>query len=125
MKAAIFNSLYSCDSKEIFVGAINATQTQAEQNKLNLKLIDPGVVSLKFRLTMKNAWVLTNLISNAIHYSYENSTIYLVIRFRNQSALSQFVVKIQGIAPNIKIKFDRYFRIPGTKKEGTGLGPCD
>ena len=71
----------------------------------------------------KTAWVLTNLISNAIRYSHENSTINLSIIIDDQHV--KFVVKDsgQGIAPQYQNKvFDRYFRVPGTKKEGTGLG---
>ena len=73
--------------------------------------------------TEKTTWVLTNLIANAIRYSYDNSTIYLTIKeFSNKVQIS---VKDtgQGISPQYVDKvFDRYFRIPGSKKEGTGLG---
>ena len=71
----------------------------------------------------KTAWVLINLISNAIRYSHEDSTINLSIVVDNQHV--KFMVKDtgQGIAPQYKDKvFNKYFRVPGTKKEGTGLG---
>lgn len=71
----------------------------------------------------KTAWVLTNIISNAIRYSYDNSIIFLSIE--KTGRLIQFLVKDtgQGIAPEYKNKiFERYFRAPGSKKEGTGLG---
>ena len=73
----------------------------------------------------KTAWVLTNLISNAIRYSYDNSTVYVSILADTQRSNVCFQVKDsgQGIAPQYKEKiFDRYFRVPGTQKEGTGLG---
>jgi NtrC-family two-component system sensor histidine kinase KinB len=66
---------------------------------------------------------LTNLISNAIRYSYENSTIYLSVKELKNKVQISVRDTGQGIAPQYKDKiFERYFRVPGTKKEGTGLG---
>jgi len=66
---------------------------------------------------------LTNLISNAIHYSYDNSVIYLTITEQQHKILFSVKDTGQGIAPQYRDKiFNRYFRVPGTKKEGTGLG---
>jgi signal transduction histidine kinase len=66
---------------------------------------------------------LTNLISNAIRYSYDNSLIYLDIAEDTDKILFSVKDTGQGIAPQYRDKiFDRYFRVPGTKKEGTGLG---
>ena len=71
----------------------------------------------------KTAWVLTNLVSNAIRYSYENSVICLDIAETTNNILFSVTDTGQGIAPQYRDKiFDRYFRVPGTKKEGTGLG---
>lgn len=71
----------------------------------------------------KTAWVLTNLLSNAIRYSYEQSTIQIRI-VRDQGKIKFTVTDHgQGMEPRYLTKiFQRYFRIPGTKKEGTGLG---
>ena len=71
----------------------------------------------------KTSWVLTNLLSNAIRYSYENASI--LIDVSNEEGMIKFSVTDtgQGIAPEyIDRIFDRYFRIPGTRREGTGLG---
>jgi PAS domain S-box-containing protein len=111
------------DPKEILSYAINATKTQAEQKHISFEIDCPENISKVQADKEKTAWVLTNLISNAIRYSYDNSTIFLTIQ---QSANKiQFSVRDtgQGIAPQYREKiFDRYFRVPGTKKEGTGLG---
>ncbi len=110
-------------AKEMLMYAVNANKTQAEQKQIKLEISCPDTIPNVHADNEKTAWVLTNLISNAIRYSYDNSTIYLsVIETKNQI---QFSVKDtgQGIAPQYKDKiFDRYFRVPGTKKEGTGLG---
>ncbi len=116
-------SILPADPKEILQYAINATKTQADQKQIQFQLNCPDKISKIQADNEKTAWVLTNLISNAIRYSYDNSTIFLTIKETNK--LVSFSVKDtgQGIAPQYKDKiFDRYFRVPGTKKEGTGLG---
>lgn len=116
-------SIMPSDSKEILMYAINANKNQAEQKQIALEITAPENWPRVLADTEKTAWVLTNLISNAIRYSYENSTVYLNIGEENGKV--KFGVKDtgQGIAPQYLSKiFDRYFRVPGTKKEGTGLG---
>ena len=71
----------------------------------------------------KTAWVITNLISNAIRYSYDHSTIHIDVAKENNKVKISVTDTGQGLAPQYLHKiFDRYFRIPGNKKEGTGLG---
>jgi two-component system, NtrC family, sensor histidine kinase KinB len=116
-------SIIPSEPKAILEYAINANKTQAEQKQIQLKTEYPNDLPLVIADSEKTAWVLINLISNAIRYSHENSTINLSINVDNQHV--KFMVKDsgQGIAPEYKDKvFDRYFRVPGTRKEGTGLG---
>ncbi|MBL7944010.1 MAG: PAS domain-containing protein [Flavobacteriales bacterium] len=116
-------SILPSDPKEMLFYAINSTKTQAEQKQIAFDINCPDDIAKVVADKDKTAWVLTNLISNAIRYSYDNSTIYLEIR----QTKSQVQISVrdtgQGIAPQYKARiFDRYFRVPGTKKEGTGLG---
>lgn len=71
----------------------------------------------------KIAWVITNLLSNAIHYSKENSRIIVGAREIDQT-IQIFVQDFgKGIDPRYHQSiFDRYFRVPGTKVQGSGLG---
>ena len=111
------------DAKEILEYAINANHTSAEQKQIKLEINVPGSLPKVSADKEKTAWVLTNLISNAIRYSYENSTVQLSISSSNNKIIFSVKDTGQGIAPQYKDKiFDRYFRVPGTKKEGTGLG---
>jgi PAS domain S-box-containing protein len=116
-------SIFAADPKEILQYAIDANKTQADMKQI--------VFDTKFAETLMNvmadkektAWVLTNLISNAIRYSYDQAVIYLAIEQTEQQV--RFLVRDtgQGIAPQYMSKvFDRYFRVPGTNPEGTGLG---
>ncbi len=111
------------DPMEILNYAVNANKTIAEQKKVKLEISAEEKLPKVLADSEKTAWVLTNLISNAIRYSYDNSTV--LISVKSGSSKIYFVVKDtgQGIAPQYKEKiFDRYFRIPGSQKEGTGLG---
>ena len=111
------------DIKEILRYAIQATQTQAVQKQIQFDIDCPENIAKVQADIEKTTWVLTNLISNAIRYSYDNSTIYLSIKEHNKKVVISVRDTGQGIAPQYKDKiFDRYFRVPGTKKEGTGLG---
>ncbi len=109
--------------KEILQYAINANKVQAEQRHIEMEVVCPDDIPKVLADKDKTAWVLTNLISNAIRYSYENSSVFIKI-FEYKDTIRFSVMDTgQGIAPQYKDKiFDRYFRVPGTKKEGTGLG---
>lgn len=116
-------SLRPEDPKEIVSYALNATRLQAEQKQIKIDFICRDNMSKVIVDIEKTAWVVTNLVSNALRYSYDNSSILIKLEeTQNQIQLS---VKDagQGIAPQYQHKiFDRYFRVPGTNKEGTGLG---
>ena len=116
-------SILPCDPYEILMYAVQATQTQADQKQIKFNTVSPDIISKVQADSEKTAWVLTNLISNAIRYSYDHSTIDLIISEENKKVQISVRDTGQGIAPQYKDKiFDRYFRIPGSKKEGTGLG---
>ncbi len=111
------------DAKEIVEYAVNANRSAAEQKQIKLKITFADNLPKLLVDNEKTSWVLTNLISNAIRYSYDNSVIDISVETKDQKI--KFSVKDtgQGIPPQFIDKiFDRYFRIPGTKKEGTGLG---
>lgn len=111
------------DVTEILNYAAGANKTGAEKKNIKLELVIEENLPKVLADEEKTAWVLTNLISNAIRYSYENSTVYIRVKTNNNKIEFSVTDTGQGIAPQYKDKiFDRYFRVPGTKKEGTGLG---
>lgn len=72
----------------------------------------------------KTLWVLNNIVSNAIRYSYKQSTVTIKVE-KFDSDYVKFSVEDQGLGIDeqyLKHIFTRYFRVPGTKAEGTGLG---
>ncbi len=116
-------SILPVEIAEIVQYALAATKVQAEQKDVGIALaIDPHL-PLVLADSEKTAWVLTNLISNAIRYSYEHATVFVDAKREGDRLRVTVRDSGQGIAPQYQGKiFERYFRVPGTAKEGTGLG---
>ncbi len=109
---------------ELIDYAINATRVLAERFHCNIEVEYPAEKMPKlFVDSEKIAWVVTNLLSNAIHYSAENSRI-IIGASHTDNRVDIFVRDFgRGIDPRYhKTIFDRYFRVPGTKVQGSGLG---
>lgn len=71
----------------------------------------------------KTAWVLINLLSNAIRYSPENGKVKISTQLVENKIY--FSVEDQGRGIPIEYQeriFDKYFQIPGSSTSGTGLG---
>ncbi len=115
-------NLLTSEIKPIIDYAVHANKSAADYKniKIDVRSDDTEFVSAD---SEKTAWVLTNLISNAVRYSYENSTIFVKTEKENNQIKFSVTDTGQGIQTQYLTKvFERYFRIPGTKKEGTGLG---
>jgi PAS domain S-box-containing protein len=116
-------SIFPVNMIEITIEALNATQKMADDKQIKIETNFPKAVPTVLADKEKSTWVITNLISNAIRYSYDFSIIYLKIENIAGFIHTSVTDTGQGIAPEYTDKiFDRYFKVPGTKKEGTGLG---
>lgn len=103
--------------------AIDANRAAADQKQIKFLVNISPEVQYVLADSEKTAWVLNNLLSNAVRYSYENSDITIEVKKLDDKIIFSVTDTGQGIEPQYVSKvFDRYFRIPGTKKEGTGLG---
>ena len=109
---------------ELIEYAIKANKVQADRFNIQIDVEYPQEkISKLFVDSEKIAWVLTNLLSNAIRYSKENGRV--IIGARQQENVVELYVRDfgKGIDPRYhKSIFDRYFRVPGTKVQGSGLG---
>lgn len=109
---------------ELIEYAIKANQVQADKFNIQIEVEYPEEkIGKLFVDSEKIAWVLTNLLSNAIRYSKENG--HVVIGARQEDNIIELYVQDfgKGIDPRYhKSIFDRYFRVPGTKVQGSGLG---
>lgn len=108
---------------EVLKYALDATRTQAEQKQIRIVLdADKDIPPVNMD-TEKTAWVLTNLVTNAIRYSPENSEIIITLTMKSGEVLYAVKDHGKGIDPQYRQKvFDRYFQIPGSLKSGSGLG---
>ena len=108
---------------ELIDYAIKANRVQAERFNCHIEVEYPEKISKLFVDSEKIAWVLTNLLSNAIHYTPENGRI-VIGAHQVDKKVEIFVQDFgKGIDPRYHQSiFDRYFRVPGTKVQGSGLG---
>lgn len=129
---------------------LNMSQVEAGRIQLNIQLVDPGSIIAKAirnvagatrekDITIKNTseqslplikadedkttWVLNNLLTNAVKYSFNKSMIEIAARSENDHVL--FIVKDQG--PGISKEyisrlFERFYQVPGSTEKGSGLG---
>ena len=108
---------------ELIDYAVKATQVLAERFCCFIEIDYPEKISKLFVDSEKIAWVITNLLSNAIHHSPERSRI-IIGAVQHEKAVEIYVQDFgRGIDPRYhKSIFERYFRVPGTKVQGSGLG---
>jgi len=103
---------------EIIDYAVNSNKLAADAKNIKLQVTKPDNIQQVLADNEKSAWVLTNLISNAIRYSYENSIIQINVKQEADKIIFSVTDTGQGIAPQYVDKiFNRYFRIPGSQKE--------
>lgn len=116
-------NIESCTLRPIILQSIESTSSLAEQNKIRLELVmDEDLPEVQVDKE-KTVWVISNLISNAIRYSYENSSVKISVKKTPENVLISVVDNGLGISSQYRDRiFDKYFRVPGTEKEGTGLG---
>jgi signal transduction histidine kinase/HAMP domain-containing protein len=111
------------NAEDIVKYATDSLKFQAEQKNIKLELNMKGDLPKVNADLEKTAWVMVNLLSNAIRYSPENQTVK--INVGEKDAMLEFSVQDfgKGIDPVYQDKiFDKFFQIPGSNKNGTGLG---
>lgn len=101
--------------------AINDMKPAIKTNKIKLHLPDQDACIQGDRASLEI--LIKNLLDNAIRYSPERSNIH--IRFHNLNERIDFVMDDEGpgIPESLRTKiFERFYRIPGTKPAGIGIG---
>lgn len=116
-------NILAADIREVLHFSITSNKVIAQQKGIRFDIDLPEQLSAVQADKDKSIWVLSNLISNAIRYSPENSDVKISVTQNNNQMAISVTDFGPGIEPEYQEKvFDRYFRIPGTKQEGTGLG---
>ena len=71
----------------------------------------------------KTTWVLNNLLTNAIKYSFNHGIVEVSAKEEDGYVLFTVVDKGQGISEQYLPRlFERYYQVPGSTENGTGLG---
>jgi two-component system, NtrC family, sensor histidine kinase KinB len=111
------------DPKEIIDYSLQSMNSQADQN--NLKLIMNISDHLPFvnADAEKTAWVLINLVNNAIQYSREKREVIINVVAEEKDVKFSVQDFGNGIQEQYLDKvFDKFFKVPGSMQSGTGLG---
>lgn len=115
-------TFHEMNPSEVMEYALETVKTQAAQKQINLVTnVGENLPSIKAD-TAKTAWVLTSFLVNAIRYSPEKSNV--IVEVKRENGTVRFSVQDfgKGIEEKYKDKiFERYFRVPGSDKQGIGL----
>jgi two-component system, NtrC family, sensor histidine kinase KinB len=108
---------------DIIQHAIQAVAGYAKEKEISIKNIAEEVLPLINADADKTTWVLNNILTNAVKYSFNSSLIEVKAWEQNGNVI--FSTKDYG--PGIPQEylprlFERYFQVPGSKEKGTGLG---
>ena len=103
--------------------AIEAVASAAKEKNIKVTThFDPNLQPMPADAD-KTVWVLNNFLTNAIKYSPEGAEV--IVQIQNTGKTLEFSVsdKGPGIAAAFLPKvFDRFFKVPGSKSDGNGLG---
>ncbi|MHA3789482.1 HAMP domain-containing sensor histidine kinase [Flavobacterium hauense] len=116
-------NMASCDAFLLINEAVESNKIAAAAKNILVETVIPDALPEILADAEKTTWVISNLISNAIRYSYENSKVEISAVILPKRI--EIIVKDTGIGIPEKYLdkvFDKYFRVPGNQKEGTGLG---
>jgi len=108
---------------QIVHDALGSVQTLAAQKKVFFsEVIAPDMHDILTDYP-KAVWIISNLLSNAVRHSYDNSKVEIV----SNETPTHFEISVIDHGVGIEAKyhsrlFEKYFRIPGKETGGTGLG---
>ncbi|MBK8880696.1 MAG: HAMP domain-containing protein [Haliscomenobacter sp.] len=116
-------NMISVEVEEVIQYAVETVKNQAKEKGVSIQLNIPHPSPRIKADKEKAAWVLINLLSNAIRYSPNHETVVLEV-FRSETGFVLIVISDKG--PGIPIEyqdqiFQRFFTVPGGQK-GSGLG---
>ncbi|HEY2348143.1 MAG TPA: ATP-binding protein [Puia sp.] len=117
-------NLQTTPVKAIVEDALDAVQIQAQQKNISIKTTIAADTPQIYADKEKTTWVMINLLTNAIKYSFESSSIEITAGHKNGHV--ELLVRDHGRGIDEKYLarvFDRYFKVPGSQERSrTGLG---
>jgi signal transduction histidine kinase len=117
-------NLQTTPVRAIVEDALDAVQIQAQQKNISIRTTIASETPQIHADKEKTTWVMINLLTNAIKYSFESSAIEIFAGPKNGHV--EVLVKDHGRGIDEKYLarvFDRYFKVPGSQERSrTGLG---
>jgi signal transduction histidine kinase len=108
---------------EIIDNAIQTVSAKAKDKNITINNRSEKNLPLIKADADKTTWVLNNLLTNAIKYSFENGIIDVSAKVQDDNVRFKVTDKGPGIAEEyIPRLFERYYQVPGSTEKGTGLG---
>jgi len=110
---------------QVVLYALDTVQKQAARQQVNIQTILPEQPPLILADVEKTAWVLVNLLTNAIRYSPEGTGIQLKVEQTDERMLTFSVQdRGKGIPAAFREKiFERFYQVPGSQHQtSSGLG---
>lgn len=103
--------------------ALDAVRSQAKQKNVSLIVQANDNLSSVHADREKSAWVMVNLLSNAIRYSPEGREVIVSVSSQEKAVAFSVQDFGRGISPKFQERiFEKYFQTPNSEKTGSGLG---
>lgn len=111
------------DAGKLMQYVADTLSLQARHANVILKTLLPAGETMVSADPEKTAWVLINLVSNAIRFSPSAGTVQLSVKADSNTITFAVQDEGRGIAKDHQQKvFDKFYQVPGENKGGTGLG---
>ena len=108
---------------EIVDYALKAVRTPARQKNVSLVVQTPDDLPLVQADLEKSAWVMVNLLSNAVRYSPPEREVLIDVRTADHAVAFSVQDGGKGISGEFQTRiFDKYYQTPNSEKTGSGLG---
>ena len=103
--------------------ALDAVKTTAEQKQITINTLYEQSLPVITVDPNKTAWVMINLLTNAIKHSPANSNIKVDVLKNNNHVVFNVQDNGEGIPKKFQSRiFEKYYQVPGSEKTGTGIG---
>lgn len=116
-------NLQPVDPAEIIRYVKNSALNQAKNKNIQIRFSVPDQLPLMYCDSEKTAWVLLNMLNNAMLYSPGGSLVEVEVK-QIKNVIRMMVRDFgMGIEQQyLQQIFEKYFRVPDTGQKGTGLG---
>ena len=103
--------------------ALGAVKITAEQKQIDIQTIYQPSLPIITVDPNKTAWVMINLLTNAIKHSPSKSIIKVAVTTDNHFIVFKVADTGEGIPKKFQSRiFEKYFQVPGSENIGTGIG---